>query len=82
MDDAPGTFDSSFKGQQAESGGVMGMLEVIASDFARLESDTTAAEDQGAAAEGAEGPTRTRGRSRLLELGNGAINLAAVEVER
>jgi chromosome segregation ATPase len=48
MDDAPSTFDSSFQGQQSESGGVMGMLEVIASDFARLESDTTAAEDQAA----------------------------------
>jgi chromosome segregation ATPase len=45
MDDAPETFDSSFKGQQAEGGGVVGMLEVIASDFARLESDTTAAEE-------------------------------------
>merc|ERR1719353_2356478 len=30
MDDAPETFDTSFKGQQSESGGVMGMLEVIA----------------------------------------------------
>ena len=29
MDDAPETFDSSFKGQQAEGGGVIGMLEVI-----------------------------------------------------
>merc|ERR1719407_236288 len=48
MDDAPETFDTSFKGQQAESGGVMGMLEVIASDFARLESDTTAAEESAA----------------------------------
>merc|ERR1719310_1495865 len=48
MDDAPETFDTSFKGQQAESGGVMGMLEVIASDFARLESDTTAAEEAAA----------------------------------
>ena len=28
MDDAPATFDSSFKGQQSESGGVVGMLEV------------------------------------------------------
>jgi chromosome segregation ATPase len=45
MDDAPGTFESSFKGQQSESGGVVGMLEVIASDFARLESETTAEED-------------------------------------
>merc|ERR1719262_1070191 len=28
----------------AQSGGVVGMIEVIQSDFARLESDTTAAE--------------------------------------
>ena len=44
MDDAPETFDSSFKGQQAEGGGVVGMLEVIASDFARLEAETSEAE--------------------------------------
>jgi len=48
MDDAPETFTAPFKGQQAESGGVLGMLEVIASDFSRLESDTTAAEDAAA----------------------------------
>jgi len=48
MDDAPDTFTAPFKGQQAESGGVIGMLEVIASDFSRLESDTTAAEDAAA----------------------------------
>merc|ERR1719265_1659233 len=47
MDDPPGTFEGSFKGQQGESGGVIGMLEVIASDFARLESDTSAAEESG-----------------------------------
>merc|ERR1712129_637555 len=29
---------------QSENGGVIGMLEVIESDFARLEADTTAAE--------------------------------------
>merc|ERR1712179_845789 len=32
------------KGMGAESGGVVGMLEVIESDFARLEADTKAAE--------------------------------------
>jgi len=43
-DDAPATFDKPFKGQQAEGGGVIDFLEVILSDFARLESETIAAE--------------------------------------
>merc|ERR1719440_1701710 len=34
----------------AESGGIMGMLEVVLSDFARLEAETSAAEDQAASA--------------------------------
>merc|ERR1711865_768651 len=42
--DAPEIFDAPYKGMQAENGGVIGMLEVIQSDFARLESDTKAAE--------------------------------------
>merc|ERR1711972_930141 len=40
----PEIFDSPYKGMQAENGGVVGMLEVIESDFARLEADTKAAE--------------------------------------
>jgi len=40
----PEIFESAYKGMQAENGGVIGMLEVIESDFARLEADTTAAE--------------------------------------
>jgi tetratricopeptide (TPR) repeat protein len=40
----PEIFDSAYKGMGAEGGGVVGMLEVIESDFARLESDTKAAE--------------------------------------
>jgi hypothetical protein len=39
-----------YKGQQAGSGGIMGMLEVILSDFARLETETTEAENTAAAA--------------------------------
>merc|ERR1719482_2276127 len=40
----PEIFDSPYKGNQAENGGVVGMLEVIESDFARLEAETKAAE--------------------------------------
>merc|ERR1719162_1681167 len=43
-EDAPETFDSSFKGQQNNAGGVVSMLEVLESDFARLQSDTESAE--------------------------------------
>merc|ERR1712137_1450648 len=42
--EAPEIFDSPYKGMQSENGGVVGMLEVIQSDFARLEADTKAAE--------------------------------------
>jgi hypothetical protein len=41
---APEVFDEPYKGMGGESGGVVGMLEVIESDFARLESDTKAGE--------------------------------------
>jgi len=40
----PEIFDKAYKGMGGESGGVVGMLEVIESDFARLEADTKAAE--------------------------------------
>merc|ERR1719161_1047078 len=40
----PPIFDAPYKGMQSENGGVVGMLEVIQSDFARLQSDTEAAE--------------------------------------
>jgi len=39
-----------YKGQQDESTGVIGFLEVILSDFARLESETSSAEDTSQAA--------------------------------
>merc|ERR1719235_2679050 len=45
LDQQPEIFDDTpYKGMGAESGGVVGMIEVIASDFARLESETSAAE--------------------------------------
>merc|ERR1719375_213259 len=40
----PDIFDSPEQGQQGAATGVIGMLEVILSDFARLEAETTAAE--------------------------------------
>merc|ERR1719393_1086152 len=43
--DAPETFDKAYKGMGGESGGVLGMLEVIQSDFSRLEVETTAEEE-------------------------------------
>jgi len=43
--DVPETFDEPYRGNQDAKGGVVGMLEVIASDFARLEADTTSAEN-------------------------------------
>jgi len=41
---APEIFDAPYTGMQSENGGVVGMLEVIQSDFARLEADTKASE--------------------------------------
>jgi len=41
----PEIFDEPYQGMGAENGGVLGMLAVIGSDFDRLESDTTAAEE-------------------------------------
>merc|ERR1719409_1612335 len=38
-------FQKAYKGMGGESGGVVGMLEVIESDFARLQMDTETAED-------------------------------------
>jgi len=44
---APAIFDEEpYKGMGAENGGVVGMVEVIQSDFARLESETTTAETE------------------------------------
>jgi len=42
--ESPEIFSEPYKGLQSENGGVVGMLEVIQSDFARLESETEAAE--------------------------------------
>jgi len=42
-DDMPQTFDKPYTGM--EGGGVMGMLEVILSDFQRLEAETTQSEE-------------------------------------
>jgi len=44
MDDAPDTPDAPFTGTGDAGGGIMGMLEVIISDFERLEGETSEAE--------------------------------------
>merc|ERR1719326_2361536 len=49
-DDAPETFDEPYTGMGGSSGGVMGLLEVIQSDFSRVEAETTAAEADAAKA--------------------------------
>jgi uncharacterized protein YoxC len=43
-EDAPETFDKEYKGMLASGGSVVDFLEVILSDFSRLESETAAAE--------------------------------------
>merc|ERR1719281_1029185 len=43
---APEIFDKPYKGMAGASGGVIGMLEVIESDFERLEADTKTAEKE------------------------------------
>jgi len=44
--DAPKTFEGAYTGMGDSSGGVVGLLEVIGSDFARLEAETNTAEDE------------------------------------
>merc|ERR1719401_1977487 len=48
MQKQPAIFDSPYKGMQVENSGVVGLLEVIQSDFARLEAETTASENTAA----------------------------------
>merc|ERR1719409_2178588 len=43
-EDAPETFDKPYKGMLPEGGSVIDFLEVILTDFARLESETATAE--------------------------------------
>merc|ERR1712228_264985 len=45
-EDAPETFSEPYKGLMAEGGNVADFLEVVLTDFARLESETAAAEAQ------------------------------------
>jgi len=47
-EEAPETFDEPYTGMGGASGGVVGLLEVIESDFNKLEAETAAAEDEAA----------------------------------
>merc|ERR1719160_958143 len=44
--DAPATFEGAYTGMGDSTGGVVGLLEVIGSDFARLEAETDTAEEE------------------------------------
>jgi len=44
--DSPYVFDEPYQGMQGSKGGIIGMMEVIQSDFARLESKTSTAEEE------------------------------------
>jgi len=44
--DAPGSWDKPYTGMGGSSKGVLGMLEVILSDFVRLEQETTSSETE------------------------------------
>lgn len=46
MEDAPETFEKPYQGMLPDGGNVVDFLEVILTDFARLESETSAAEAQ------------------------------------
>jgi chromosome segregation ATPase len=46
VEDAPETFEKPYQGMLAEGGNIISFLDVILSDFARLESETSAAEEQ------------------------------------
>merc|ERR1719506_3494296 len=47
-EEVPETFDEPYTGMGGASGGVVGMMEVIQSDFSKLEAETTAAEEEAA----------------------------------
>jgi len=44
LEDAPETFDKPYTGMMTEGGNIVDFLEVVLTDFARLESETAAAE--------------------------------------
>merc|ERR1719181_2193561 len=44
-DDAPASFTEPYKGNTGSAGGVMGMLDVILSDFVRLDEETSSEEE-------------------------------------
>merc|ERR1719198_2296369 len=59
-----------YKGMQASSGGIFGMLEVILSDFARLEAETASAED-----------TQATNYQKFMDESNESIAVKDTEVE-
>jgi len=73
--DSPESFEEPYTGMQGSTGGVVGMLEVIASDFARLESETSAAEEESANAfERFEAESSKDRAVKDTDMGNKEIN--------
>merc|ERR1719265_2201852 len=73
------TFGENYKGKQEESGAVLGLLEVILSDFAHLETDTKATEAAAQAAYEdfmADAKKNVSVKTKKLEM-NGADKTAA-----
>jgi len=90
-EDAPETFTEPYKGLGGESGGVVGILEVIQSDFARLESETSASETAAAQeyttfmndteVDKAVKQTDSEHKSNLITKKKGALNEASKELK-
>merc|ERR1719456_1756335 len=78
------TFGKQYQGQQDEAGGVLAMLEVIASDFNNVIADTNAAEAQSQTAYDdfmAESKRNKATKERKIEMDNVIADTNAAEAQ-